>query len=221
MPPSVPQAFRVSLAAAVWWRQRLYSVWLLMSLSHAGVDVVGGVLKFCVGVGFRNMVRDRLAQTGQHQHPNICAAGLSIHALVAACVLQRSMCRGAFSFNEDTFEAGKKVVAASVTAANLTAERSVVPELTAAVVHTPALTLTTSESNCTLFFKGKRANDCRSCIPEYVLLVPQIGLKQTIIVKLHAVSSLVQFTGRLLCDKNYVRIVCLCSWTPGVHTDGN
>lgn len=81
------------------------------------------------------------------------------------------MCRGAFSFNQDTFEAGDKVVAASVTAANLTAERSVVPKLTAAVVHTPALALTTSESNCTLSFKGERAKHCTSCIPDVVLFV--------------------------------------------------
>lgn len=64
--------------------------------------------------------------------------------------------RGNYTFTQDSFEAGDKVVAASITAANLTAEKSVVPRLVVAVVHTPKLALKTSESNCTLHFKGER-----------------------------------------------------------------
>ena len=68
--------------------------------------------------------------------------------------------RGKYTFTQDSFEAGDKVVAASITAANLTAEKSVVPRLVVAVVHTPKLAMRTSESNCTLHFKGKRARRC-------------------------------------------------------------
>lgn len=74
-----------------------------------------------------------------------------VHKLFALMVY----CRGSYTFTQDTFEAGGKVAAATITAANLTAENSVVQPLTVSVTHNPSLAFAANAEQCTLNFKGK------------------------------------------------------------------
>lgn len=74
-----------------------------------------------------------------------------VSTCVCVCV---AICRGLYTFTQESFEAGNKVVAAAVSAANLTGDAAFVPELTVTVEHRPGISLMTNESQCVLQFAG-------------------------------------------------------------------